>query len=67
MELYEYVGRKIKLCNFEGIEVEGRCIGYTQALDNEPEVEEIDIKREGYSGIIGVTAPEIKSIEIIED
>lgn len=67
MELYEYIGKKVKVCNLEGLEETGICYCFTPAIDNEPEVDQIDLEREGYSGLLSITAPEIKSIEIIED
>lgn len=67
MRLRDYVGKNIIVHCIDGIDVKGLCYGFTQAIDNEPEVDEIDLKPKGDPGLIGITAPEIKSIEIIED
>lgn len=63
MNLWEYVGKTIKVNCLSGNIFEGECTDYTQALDNEPEVASIGLttKDESYE----LYENEIKSIEII--
>lgn len=44
----------------------GKCVNYTQPLDNEPEIASIDIQVAGYSCLFELRENEIKSI-IIKD
>lgn len=67
LKLWEYLGKKIRLIDTDGRVFEGRCNGYTQALDNEPEVASVSIKTEpGADYAYEIYENEIKSIEIIE-
>ncbi len=43
----------------------GKCIGYTQPLDNDPEVASIDIRVPGITSIYEITEKEIESITIL--
>jgi hypothetical protein len=61
MKLWEYVGKNIKVTCIDGQIIEGKCDGYTQALDNEPEIASISIARTGYG--IEIYENEIKSIK----
>lgn len=63
MKLWEYVGKNIKVTCIDEQIIEGKCDGYTQALDNEPEIASISIDREEYE--IEIYENEIKSIEVI--
>lgn len=54
---------KLKIICIDGEVIEGPYAGFTQALDNDPEVSSISIKRNGYN--IELDETEIKSIEII--
>lgn len=48
-------------------ELIGQYAGYTQALDNEPEIAQLELKIPQYpSGIVALLETEIKSIEVIE-
>lgn len=66
MELEDYVGKRVKIISINNKVYIGKAVGYVQALDNEPEIAEIDIDNEidnrGYS----LLENEIKSIEILE-
>ena len=42
----------------------GKCTGFTQPLDNEPEVATIDVKVDGMSSIYEITEEEIEKIII---
>ena len=65
-KLYSYLGKNIKVMCIDGDVVEGFCEVVTKAIDNEPEVAEISLKTDKNSnGLIGITLPEIKAIEII--
>lgn len=66
-DLSTYQGKSIRVICNDGDVIEGFCCIFTQALDNEPEVAEISLETEKYpTGLIGITLPEIKSIEVIE-
>lgn len=54
---------KLKIKTIDGNIVTGPYEGFTQALDNEPEIASIEIKKEGYS--LELYENEIKSIEVI--
>lgn len=48
-------------------ELIGQFSGYTQALDNEPEIAQLELKIPQYkSGIVAVLETEIESIEVVE-
>jgi hypothetical protein len=51
------------ICN-DGQIVTGNYAGFTQALDNEPEIAQIDVYNKNGT-LIGVYENEIKSIEVI--
>lgn len=53
----------LKITTVDGDIVTGPYGGFTQALDNEPEIASISITKEGYG--IEVYENEIKSIEVI--
>lgn len=49
-------------------EVIGNFVCYTQAIDNTPEIAQIDLKIPQYpSGYVVLLETEIKSIEVLED
>lgn len=64
--MFETCWKKVRVTCTDGMILEGQNEGYTQPLDNEPEVAAICIKQEGRSGLIEITEPEIEKIEIIE-
>lgn len=66
MNLDEYVGKRIKVTTNNKNVYIGNVVGFTQALDNEPEIDEIDIKNESDNILYGLLENEIISIEIIE-
>lgn len=47
--------------------ISGECIGYTQPLDNDPEVAAIQLKTLEYSSLIEITEHEIVSITVLAD
>ncbi|ABE99468.1 TPA: hypothetical protein KN209_003161 [Clostridioides difficile] len=63
MKLWEYVGKNVQITCVDKQIIRGKCDGYTQALDNEPEIASISIARDGYG--IEVYENEIESIENI--
>lgn len=65
MELEEYVGKRVKIIDIEDKEFIGKVIGFTQALDNEPEIDEINIKDENSNRLYGILKTEIKGIEVL--
>ncbi|GAB6170076.1 hypothetical protein JCM1393_25360 [Clostridium carnis] len=44
MRLWEYVGKEIEVICVEGEIIKGKCTDFTQALDNEPEVDSIGVE-----------------------
>ncbi|MDM0453917.1 hypothetical protein QTH16_04630 [Clostridium perfringens] len=54
---------KLKIKTIDGNIIIGPYEGFTQALDNEPEIASIEIKKEGYN--IELYENEIKSIETV--
>lgn len=66
MELEDYVSKRVKIITTTGNTYIGKVIGFTQALDNEPEIDEIDIRNEKDNVLYGLYENEIKSIEVLE-
>ena len=64
MKLWEYVGKSLKVVCIDNQVIKGKCDGYTQALDNEPEIASISIERTKDYGI-EIYENEIRSIEVI--
>ena len=58
-------GKNVKVICKNGKVIEGYCEIFTQALDNEPEVAEVSI-RKGTMALIGITEPEIEKIEYLD-
>ncbi|HAT4125223.1 TPA: hypothetical protein I9Z60_001575 [Clostridium perfringens] len=54
---------KLKIKTVDGNIIIGPYEGFTQALDNEPEIASIELKRDGYN--IELYENEIKFIEVI--
>ena len=70
MSLKKYVGKKIKVICNEGEIIEGKCTGYTQDIDNVPEITSIDIENEETiknNILYEIYENEIISIEIIKE
>lgn len=44
----------------------GKCVAFTQPLDNVPEVASIAIQVEGYDGLYEIIEDEIETIKIID-
>lgn len=64
--LQEYEDKKIKVFYKDGEVITGDCIDYTEAYDNDPEMDSITVDTgEEIKRLIFVD--EIKTIEIIED
>lgn len=64
-EMIRFLGKPVKVTCTSGRIFEGNCEVFESSLDNEPNPASISI--ENYGGLVEITAPEIKSIEIIED
>lgn len=64
IKLYEYVDKKIKVTLVEGDIIIGKCIDYTKAVNNDPEIDSIDLKIK--KDIYELYENEIESIEIVE-
>lgn len=63
MKLWEYVGKEIKVTCLNGKIFNGKCTDFTQALDNEPEIDSIGLNVNGIS--YELYENEIKSVEVI--
>jgi small nuclear ribonucleoprotein (snRNP)-like protein len=63
MNLKEYIDKKIKITLNDGQILIGDCIEYTNAIENDPEVDSIDVKIK--KDIYEIYIDEIKEIEII--
>lgn len=64
-ELSKYWCKKIKVVGQDDKEIQGFCSIFTCAYDNDPEIPSITLDMP--YGMVEITEPEIKSIEIIED
>ena len=62
------VGKKVRI-RFKdgGAPIVGKCIGYTWAVDNEPEIAEIDIDSGIPNACYGLMESEISDIEELKD
>lgn len=65
LEMAKNTGKNIKVTLLDGQIIIGFCRGFTQAIDNEPEIAEIDIELEN-GHLTGAFQDEIESIEVIE-
>ena len=65
LEMAKNTGKNIKVTLLDGQIIIGFCRGFTQAIDNEPEIAEIDIELEN-GHLTGAFQDEIESIEILE-
>lgn len=68
MNLWEYRGKQIRVECIDEIIIEGKCVGYTQAIDNEPEIASIYIENDETikkNTLYEVYENQIKSIEIL--
>ncbi|MFT8313184.1 MAG: hypothetical protein ABF633_02895 [Clostridium sp.] len=63
MNLWEYVGKRIRVRCLSGKVFEGKCTDFTQALDNEPEIDSIGLETDKLS--YELYENEIESIEVI--
>lgn len=72
MNLKKMPGKKVRIVDAKGLVYEGKVSDYIYPDDNEPEVESIIVdyptRNDGYKyeNPVEFTAPEIKSIEILE-
>lgn len=65
LEMAKNTGKNIKVTLLDGQIIIGFCRGFTQAIDNEPEIAEIDIELEN-GHLTGAFQDEIESIEVLE-
>ena len=65
LEMAKNAGKNIKVTLLDGQIIIGFCRGFTQAIDNEPEIAEIDIELEN-GHLTGAFQDEIESIEVVE-
>jgi len=65
LDLKSGYGKKVKVTTIDNEVFEGLYCTHTNALDNEPEVESITIEKG--NGLTEIYAPEIKSIEILQN
>lgn len=58
---------KLRVHFIDGHSFDGYFDGYTDALDNEPEITQLEMRRlNNYPGAVCMLETEIKSIEVIE-
>lgn len=62
MKLSDYCGKKVKIELKDGEIFLGKCIEYTKAIDNDPEIDSIDLQVN--KKIYEIYENEIKNIEI---
>ena len=63
MNLKEYVDKRIRITLKEGDILEGKCVEFISAIENDPEIDSIDLKVG--KDIYEIFKDEIKSIEIM--
>lgn len=64
-EMLNAVGHNVEVhTKGTGKPVCGVCTNYTQPVDNDPEVAAIDVKVEGYEGIIEITEADIVMLRV---
>lgn len=63
MRLSDYCGKKVKIVLKDGEIFKGKCIEFTKAIDNDPEIDSIDLQVD--KKIYEIYENEIKDIEII--
>lgn len=63
MNLKEYVDKRIRITLKEGDIIEGKCVEYVSAIENDPEIDSIDLKIG--KDIYEIFENEIKHIEIL--
>jgi hypothetical protein len=63
MKLSEYCGKKVKITLGEDEVLQGKCVEFTKAIDNDPEIDSIDIKVK--DKVYEIYENEIKSIEVL--
>lgn len=57
---------RLKIYCIDGGVFEGYFDGYTDALDNEPKITQLELRRlNNYSGVVCILETETKSIEVI--
>lgn len=63
MDLKQYVDKKIRITLKEGDTLEGKCLEYINAIENDPEIDSIDLKVG--KDIYEIFKDEIKLIELL--
>lgn len=63
MNLKEYVDKRIRVTLKEGDILEGKCVEYISAIENDPEIDSIDLKVG--KDIYEIFKDEIKLIELL--
>lgn len=67
MDLYQFLGKSIKVTFTDGQVLKGYCNSFTGKMDTEDELyDEITIKTDKYP-YVGFNESEVKSIKIIEE
>lgn len=65
-ELYDSLGKEIKVTCKDGQILEGFCEGFDTSNDNAPKEASIDIRKKNSSHCIVIFADEIKKIELAD-
>lgn len=62
------VGKRVRVTFKDGgTPVIGKCIGYTRAVDNDPEIAEIDVDTGVQGACYGLMESEISDVEELKD
>lgn len=62
------VGKRVRVIFKDGgTPIVGKCIGYTRAIDNDPEIAEIDVDTGTQGAHYGLMESEIADVEELKD
>lgn len=62
------VGKRVRVIFKDGgTPIVGKCIGYTRAIDNDPEIAEIDVDTGAQGAHYGLMESEIADVEELKD
>lgn len=62
------VGKRVRVIFKDGgTPIVGKCIGYTRAIDNDPEIAEIDVNTGTQGAHYGLMESEIADVEELKD
>ena len=65
MEIEQYVGKRVEIIDSDGKVWTGDVVGFIRAVDNEPEIDEIDLKVNGERVLYSFSEADISEIKVI--